>query len=164
MPTIRHATPEDASAIAAIWNPWIADTAVTFSKVERSPEAVRGLMAQRAERGWPWLVATDDAGGLTGFATYAQFRPGAGYAHTMEHTIILSQDGGGKGVGRALIQALVAEARAKGVHVLVGCVSGENAEAIAFHARLGFREAGRITQAGRKFDRWMDLALFELVL
>lgn len=164
MPTIRHATPEDASAIAAIWNPWIAGTAVTFNKVERSAGDVRGLMAQRAERGWPWLVAIDDAGAVMGFATYAQFRPGAGYAHTMEHTIILAPDGAGSGAGRALIQALVAEARTQGAHVLVGCVSGENEDGIAFHAGLGFREAGRITQAGRKFDRWMDLVIFELVI
>lgn len=163
MPTIRHATPEDASAIAAIWNPWIADTAVTFSKVERGPEDIAGLMAERAERGWPWLVAEAE-GQVTGFATYAQFRPGMGYAHTMEHTIILSPESGGKGVGRALIEALVAEARDRGVHLLVGCVSGENAAGIAFHARMGFREAGRITQAGRKFDRWMDLVLFERVI
>lgn len=163
MPTIRHATPEDASAIAAIWNPWIADTAVTFNKVERGPEDIAGLMAERAERGWPWLVAEAE-GRVTGFATYAQFRSGAGYAHTMEHTIILSPEGGGKGVGRALVEALIAEARTSGVHVLIGCVSGENHDAIAFHGRLGFREAGRLTQAGRKFDRWMDLVIFELLI
>lgn len=165
MPTIRHATPEDASAIADIWNPYIRDTAVTFNRVERRPEDVVGLMTARAERDWPWLVAAEEEeGGLIGFATYAQFRPGAGYAHAMEHTIILDPDAGGKGAGRALIEALVAHARERGVHVLVGCVSAENEAGIAFHARLGFREAGRIREAGRKFDRWMDLVLFELVI
>lgn len=163
MPTIRHATPADASAIADIWNPWILETAVTFNKVGRGPEDVAGMIAERAERGWPWLVA-EAAGAVTGFATYAQFRPGLGYAHTMEHTVILSPEGGGAGAGRALVEALVAKARAAEVHVLVGCVSGENEAGLAFHRAMGFREAGRIAGAGRKFDRWMDLVIFELVI
>lgn len=164
MTTIRHATPEDASAIADIWNPYIRDTAVTFNRVERRPEDVAGLMTARAERDWPWLVAEEEGGGLLGFATYAQFRTGAGYAHTMEHTIILGPDAGGQGAARTLVRALVDHARARGVHVLVGCVSAENDAGLAFHERFGFREAGRIREAGRKFDRWMDLVIFELVI
>lgn len=162
-PVVRPATAKDAAAIAAIWNPYIRDSAVTFNSVERTPEDVRGLMAQRAERGWPWLAAEVE-GAVAGFATYAQFRLGAGYAHTMEHTVILGPAAAGKGLGGALVRALAAEARAGGAHVLVGCVSAENAAGVAFHERMGFREAGRITGAGRKFGRWMDLVIFELVI
>ena len=82
----------------------------------------------------------------------------------MEHTIIVAQDATGKGLGRMLMAALVSGARAAGAHSLIGAISAENATAVAFHARCGFIEVGRIPEAGRKFGRWLDLVLMQMKL
>ncbi|WP_290749082.1 GNAT family N-acetyltransferase [Amaricoccus sp.] len=163
MPTIRDARPKDADAIAAIWNPVILSSVATFNEVPRGADEVRAMMAGRAADGHPWLVAEAE-GRLAGFATYAQFRSGVGYAHTMEHTIILAEGATGKGLGPRLLGRLVGIARASGVHSLVAAVSGENPAAVAFHEREGFRIVGRIPEAGRKFERWFDLVLLQRLL
>ncbi|MBA3323938.1 MAG: N-acetyltransferase [Rhodobacteraceae bacterium] len=160
MADIRHARLEDASAIAAVWNPLIRDTLATFNSVERTGAAVAAMLAARAEAGHPWLVA-DAAGNVVGFASYAQFRPGPGYALTMEHTIILDATATGRGVGARLMDQLVAEARARGAHSLIGAISAENPGALAFHSRHGFVEVGRIPEAGAKFGRLLDLVLVQ---
>jgi phosphinothricin acetyltransferase len=157
MHAIRHARPEDASALAAIWNPLIRDTAATFTSVEKTAAGLAEAIAARAA-GLPWLVAVTSAG-PAGFATCAPFRPGPGYARTLEHTIILAPAATRRGLGARLMDRLAAEAAAAGGHALIGAISAENGPALAFHAAQGFAEVGRIPEAGRKFGRWIDLVL-----
>ncbi len=154
---IRPATPADHAAILAIWNPVIRDTTVTFSSEEKTPESLGEMIAERRAAGREFFIA--DEGGIAGFATYAQFRGGNGYAHAMEHTVLLAPELVGRGVGRALMAHLEDHARAGGAHTLFAGVSGENAPGIAFHERVGFRTVARIPEAGRKFGRWLDLVL-----
>lgn len=158
--TVRSATAGDAAAIAAIWNAVIRDTLITFNPVEKSEDEVGGLIAARTGAAGGTFVA-EEAGVVLGFATYAQFRAGAGYARTMEHTILLSPTARGRGLGRALMAALEADARAKGVHSLFAGVSSANTEGRAFHAALGFREVAVLPEVGWKWDRWLDLHLMQ---
>ena len=157
---IRPATPADAPAIAAFWNPWIRDTAITFASTEKSPADIACMITERHAQGHAFLVTTD----LTGFATYAQFRGGNGYATCMEHTIILAPQAQGKGHGRALMHALESHAAAAGAHQMIAAVSAENADGIRFHAALTYREIARIPQAGFKFNRYIDLVLMQKFL
>jgi len=150
---IRPAGAADIAPILEIWNPLIRDTSVTFTSVEKTHD---GLAADIAARGTAFLVA-EEAGALMGFASYGTFRGGPGYVHTAEHTVIVAPSAQGRGAGRALMRALEDQARAAGVHVLVAGVSAENVPAIAFHRAIGFAEAGRLPEVGRKFGRWMDL-------
>jgi len=161
MATIRHARPGDASGIAAVWNPVIRDTLATFTDRERSAGEVAALMRERAEAGHPWLVAEGEDRAVIGFSTCAQFRAGPGYAHTLEHTILIRPEATGRGVGSALIGALAEAAAARGARSLIGGISAENPRAIAFHGRRGFAVVGRIPDAGRKFGRWLDLVLMQ---
>ena len=160
---IHRATPQDAAAIAALWNPYIRDTTVTFNPVEKSPADVARLILDRDTLGHATFVAMDPDG-LLGFASYAQFRAGAGYATAMEHSILLAPAARGRGVGRALIAAVCDHARGAGAHQMIAGVSAENPDAVAFHARLGFATIARIAQAGRKFDRFIDLVLMQKFL
>lgn len=162
-PLIRPATSADVPAILAFWNPLIADTTVTFSPTLHTSESLSALIAERQAAGRAFLVAVI-GGAVAGFASYDQFRKGPGYAQAMEHTIILAPSAHGRGVGRALMAAMEAQARAAGAHLMVAGVSGENAAGIAFHAALGYAEAGRMTEAGRKFGRWIDLVLMQKLL
>jgi phosphinothricin acetyltransferase len=157
---IRAAGAEDAEAIAAIWNPVIRDTAVTFNSVEKSVSSLVTLLEEKAALGHPFLLA-EEAGHILGFATYGAFRGGVGYRRIAEHTILLVPEAQGRGVGRQLMAALEAVALAQGVASLMAGVSGENPAGIGFHRAMGFAEVGRIPQAGWKFGRWMDLVLMQ---
>lgn len=153
---IRPATPADAQAIADLWNPWILNTAITFTSTLKTPQDVAEMIATR-----PAVFTTEDH---AGFATYGQFRGGVGYATCMEHTIILSPLARGRGLGRALMQAVESHAAAHGAHQMIAGISGENPEAQRFHAALGYAEIARVTEAGFKFGRFMDLVLMRKFL
>jgi phosphinothricin acetyltransferase len=160
---VRPARPGDTEGILAVWNPQIRDTTITFSSEEKTAEGLAAMIAERRAAGREFFVAEMD-GRIAGLATYVQFRGGNGYAHTMEHTIVLSPDAWGKGIGRALMAAVEDHARAGGAHVMVAGVTGENAAGIAFHAALGYVETGRMPETGRKYGRWLDLVLMQKAL
>lgn len=155
---IRAAHPRDAEPIAAIWNTIIRDTTVTFTTVEKTRRTVEALIAAQ-----PVWVA-EAAGGVAGFALYAPFRAGPGYAQTLEHSIHLAPDARGQGIGRTLMTTLEAHAKAAGHRSLIAGIGGENTNAIAFHEALGFARVGHIPDAGWKFDRWHDLVLMQKFL
>lgn len=160
-PMIRPARPDDAPAIAAIWNAIIRDTTITFTTAEKDPAA----LATDIAAGAPVFVATDPDGATPlGFAIGFQFRGGPGYAHTYEHSVHVTDAARGRGVGRALMVALEERLRADGIHSLFAGVSGDNAAGVAFHAAIGFREVARLPEVGRKFDRWHDLVLMQKML
>jgi len=159
---IRRATAQDAAAIAALWNPYIRDTAITFNAAVKSAEEVARMIAERESLGHATFLA--ERGGLLGFASYAQFRGGIGYARCMEHTVLLAPEARGRGVGRALLAALCDHARAAGAHQMIAGISAENPDGVAFHARMGFAEVARIRDAGCKFGRFIDLVLMQKFL
>ncbi|MDF2235832.1 GNAT family N-acetyltransferase [Albimonas sp. CAU 1670] len=156
---IRALSEGDLGAVAEIWNPIIRDTAITFNPVEKTLDDLRA-----------WLSAPGPALGafegerLLGFASAHQFRGGLGYRRTFEHSINLGPEGRGRGLGRPLMEALFDALRPTEVHSLIGAITATNAVSIAFHARLGFVEVGRIPQAGWKFDLWHDLVLMQKIL
>lgn len=160
---IRPALATDAAAIAAFWNPVIRDTAITFNPVEKSAAEVAAMILGRQSAGHGFFVA-EYQGQVAGFASYAQFRGGAGYARTMEHTIILSPAAQGTGLGRALMSALEDHARTGGSHSMIAGVSAENPAGRAFHAAIGYTEIATLPQVGYKFGRWMDLVLMQKIL
>lgn len=157
---IRSAERGDASRIAAIWNPMIRETAVTFNAVEKSATDIAELIEARQTAGHAFLVAVDHDD-IRGFATYNQFRAGIGYARTMEHTVVLAPEANRRGIGRALMTALENHARDRGVHSMFAGVSGENPAGITFHAALGYVTVGVLPEVGFKFGRWMDLHLMQ---
>lgn len=152
---IRPATPADANAIAVIYNAAIRDTTHTFLPNEKSDAEVADLIAQD-----PCLVWDQD-GDVLGFARYFQFRSGLGYRHTAEHTIMLNPAANGRGIGRALMDALCVHARDAGFHSVWAGISAENDAGIAFHARCGFDHVAVLPEVGYKFDRWIDLVLMQ---
>ena len=152
---IRRARASDAAAIAGIWNPIIRDTTITFNSREKSALEIEALIQAHPV----WITDAQD-----GFALYAPFRSGPGYARTMEHSIHLHPDARGRGIGRSLMAVLEPHAKAAGHHSLIAGIGCENTTAIAFHTRLGFDQVGHIPQAGWKFQRWHDLVLMQKFL
>lgn len=161
MALIRDASPSDAAAITALWNPWITGSAITFNpKPHEEGEVAAMILARQSGGHGFWLAEREGPEkALLGFASYSQFRSGLGYSHTMEHTVILAEAARGKGIGRRLMARLEDHARASGVHLMIGAVSGENPEGRAFHEALGYHLCGTLPGAGFKFGRKMDLWL-----
>ena len=156
---IRLATSADAAAIAAIWEPVVRHSLVTFSSTVKSDNDVCDLLQAAEARGHATFVADND--GIAGFATYGQFRTGAGYAHTMEHTIILAPEARGQGLGRELMVAVMDHARSQGAHSMFSGISAANPAGVNFHRALGFQQIARFPQVGRKFDQWLDLIFMQ---
>ena len=162
---IRPATEGDAEAISALYNALVPTDTVAWTDEPETVDQRRAWLADQARRGDPVLVADD--GDVLGFVSYGEFRDATkwpGYRFTVEHTIHVRGDRWGRGVGRALMEELVACARAAGKHVMVGGIDGANEASLRFHERLGFVEVARMPQVGWKFGRWLDLVLVQRML
>lgn len=155
---IRRAGAADGAAVAALWNPWITDTAITFNPDPKSPDDVARMIADRDAAGHATFLAEAE-GALLGFVSYAQFRGGRGYARSMEHTVVLAPEARGRGVGRALMAAVEDHARAAGAHLMFGGISAENPAGRDFHLALGYDLIATLPEAGHKFGRFIDLWL-----
>ena len=157
---IRLARIADASAVAAISNTMIRDTLATFTTDQRS---VENVAVDIKARGPAFLVA-DISGSVAGYATYGPFRTGPGYAQCREHSVLLTPQVRGQGVGRALMNAMEASAKADNVHVLVAGISSANPAAIAFHSAIGFTQVGLMPEVGFKWGQRLDLVLMQKIL
>jgi phosphinothricin acetyltransferase len=154
---IRDAQEDDLPRLLAIINQAIRETTAVWHVQETTLAARRAWLQERQGAGRPVLVAVAD-GVVQGFASYGDFRPFAGFAATVEHSVYVDPAAQGRGLGRALLAALVERARQAGdVHVMVAAIEAGNAASVALHRREGFVEAGLLRESGRKFGRWLDL-------
>jgi L-amino acid N-acyltransferase YncA len=153
---IRPAAPADAEAIAAIYAHHVLHGTATFEEVPPGPAEIARRRADVAGRGLPWLVA--EAGGrLLGYAYAGPFRARPAYRFTFEDSIYLDPAATGRGLGRRLLERLIADCTAAGARQLVAVIGDSgNAASIALHARLGFRHVGTLRSVGFKFGRWLD--------
>jgi phosphinothricin acetyltransferase len=153
-----------ADAILAILNEAIVSSTALYDYAPRTAASMVAWFAAKAAGAYPVIGIEDAAGTLLGFASYGQFRAFPAYKYTVEHSIYVRREHRGRGLGRLLLERLVATAREQGVHMLVGVIDAANAGSIALHGELGFTHAGTLREAGFKFGRWLDVAFYQRVL
>jgi L-amino acid N-acyltransferase YncA len=158
--TICDALVEDLPGLLAIYNDVIATSTAVYSDRPVTLEDRTDWWRNRTAAGYPVLVARD-ALGVAGFSTFGDFRTWPGYRYTVEHTVHVRADCRGRGVGRALLEALFPRAAALGKHVMIAGIDAANADSIRFHARLGFVQCAHLREVGFKFERWLDLVLMQ---
>lgn len=163
MSLIRAATFDDLDAIAAIWNPIIRDTDITFTSQEKSRADLRDFLTEHQTNLDPVLVLELN-GSVAGYATFHPFRAGPGYAQTREISIALAPNAQRSGHGQALIEALEEQARDLHLHVMVAGITDTNAGSLHFFSKLGYAIVGRMPQVGRKFERYHNLVLMQKIL
>ena len=125
---------------------------------------MREWFAARQRVGVPVLGIEWEPGVLAGFVTWGPFRPRPAYKYSVEHSVYVDERFRGHGIGRQLLEAIVAEARRRDLHLLIAGIDATNVASIALHSSLGFRCCGTVREAGFKFGRWLDLEFWQLVL
>lgn len=161
---IKAATPADAPAIAAIYAHHVAHGTASYDTEPRSVAATQALIADHIAKGWPFLVAVDPDASVVGYAYASQFRPRAAYAWACEDSIYVDPASQGRGIGRALLAALLAEAVAAGFRTMVAVIGGAEPASVALHAAAGFTHAGRLAGMGWKHGRWLDTVYMQRAL
>lgn len=155
---------EHAAAILDIMNEAIENSTALYDYARRPSDSMQRWFAAKRAGNFPVVGAIGVDGALLGFASYGSFRAWPAYKYCVEHSVYVHAAHRGRGVGRALMQALIARAEQQDYHVLVGGIDLGNRASIALHEKLGFKHAGTIHHAGFKFGRWLDLAFYELLL
>jgi len=137
----------------------VLNTAISFEEVAVST----ATMAGRIAGGLPWLVFEQDAVVL-GYAYASPWRTRPAYRHAVEASVYLAVDATGRGLGRQLYQALLAQLRALGLHCVIGGIAQPNPASVALHQALGFRKVAHFEEVGWKHGRWIDVGYWQLKL
>ena len=161
--TIRDATVADLHDVVTIFNQVVTQTTAIYDEHPSTLEQRHLWFESRRAGGFPVLVAELDRQ-VIGFASYGDWRSRWGYRHTAEHSVHVHAEHRGRGVGRALVAALLSRARSAGVHVMIGAIDAANAGSLRFHKRLGFEQVGHYREVAHKFGRWLDLVSVQIFL
>ncbi len=175
--------PGDARAVAAIYNDAVRTTTATFDTEPKTVGDRAGWLASHDDR-FSAFVAEDaawtgtsadrgdaeipdsaaDAGGIVGWATLSRWSERRAYDGTGETSIYVRPDYRGRRVGTLLLGTLVEHARTAGFHVLIARIVADNGASERMHVAAGFERIGTMREVGRKFDRWLDVGIWELML
>lgn len=159
---IRLAEVADAEAIRAIYNLEVMTATSTFDLVPRTlAEQVAWLQARTGA--FAAVVAVDGEE-VVGFAALSPYKERAAYRTTVEDSVYVARDRGGQGIGKLLMTHLVDVARASGFHAVMARIEASGAASRALHASCGFELVGIEREVGRKFGRWLDVAVMQLLL
>ncbi|MHA1559319.1 MAG: GNAT family N-acetyltransferase, partial [Alphaproteobacteria bacterium] len=160
----RPATVDDVPAVAAIYAEAVVNGTGSFELEAPSETEMAGRLRKGREAGHPWLVAEDD-GVVVGFAYAGPYRERRGYRHTIQDAIYMAPTARGRGVGRALLTALIDEAERVGFRQMIAIIGDSaNRASIQLHAALGFMPIGVVHDVGRKHGRWLDTVMMQLSL
>ncbi|MNR84369.1 Phosphinothricin N-acetyltransferase [compost metagenome] len=159
---IRPATRSDAAAICAIYNHYVLNTVISFETEAVTVDAMTVRIDETLTQ-FPWLVYEAD-GRILGYAYASKWKVRKAYLHTVEGSVYLAQDSAGRGVGTRLYQALISELSRQSVHAVLGGIVLPNPGSVALHEKLGFVKVAHFPQIGRKFDQWLDVGYWQLIL
>jgi phosphinothricin acetyltransferase len=153
----------DSEATRAIYNLEVLESTVTFDIVPRTPEEQVRWIEQHLG-GHPAIVAVDDDDTVLGFASLSPFRARAAYSPTVEDSIYVHRDSRGRGVGELLLREILVVGTNHGFHSVMARIVGGHDASITLHRKCGFREIGCEREVGRKFGRWLDVVLMQMML
>ena len=161
--TVRSADPADLPRIAAIYDEQVRTAVSTFDVTSPGIPYWEARLAS-TEPGDHLLVATSGSGDVVGYAYSSADRPRPAYARTREVSVYLAPEARGLGLGRQLYDELLARLRADDVLQVLAVIALPNDASEALHRVCGFTRLGVLPEVGRKFDRWIDTAMWGLTL
>lgn len=159
---IRDVKPEDAPAIAAIYNHHVLNTVVTFDEQPLSNTEMSRKITDISAN-YPWLVAVE-SDEILGYTYSSKFREKSAYRFSTETTIYCRQGHTGKGIGTRLYTELLERIKARGLKVAYGCIALPNEASVKLHEKIGFKKVAHLSEVGFKLGRWVDVGYWELKL
>ncbi|WP_236025847.1 GNAT family N-acetyltransferase [Geomonas azotofigens] len=162
--TVRCSLERHVDAILEIFNDAIVHSTALYEYQPRTRQFMQNWFESKQSAGFPVIGIEDGDGVLLAFGSYGTFRAFPAFKYTVEHSVYVHKDHRGHGLGRAVMQELIAAARENGVHAMIGGIDATNTGSIALHEQLGFKHVGTLPQVGFKFGAWLDLAFYQLLL
>lgn len=159
---IRQATIDDSAQLCDIYNYYVLETSITFEEQSVTTED----MAQRVQdtlQSLPWLVWEEERR-LLGFCYASKWKGRGAYRYSVESTVYLRPDAAGKGRGSQLYAALLDELKQRRFHTVLGGIALPNLPSVALHERFGFEKVAQFKQVGNKFNQWIDVGYWQLLL
>lgn len=160
---LRPATAADAPAIAAIYNHYVVHTIVTFEEEAVSDAEMAQRIAEVGGLNLPWFV-WDENGHVLGYAYASRWKSRCAYRYSVESSIYIDKDAVGRGLGRKLYDALIAALRERKIHSVIGGIALPNEASVGISEKLGFQKIGHFKEVGWKFNQWIDVGYWELIL
>ncbi|HZX56845.1 MAG TPA: GNAT family N-acetyltransferase [Ilumatobacteraceae bacterium] len=164
--TLRLASLADAEQIRQIYNYEVSNTTATFDLVPRPLREQQQWISDRSGA-FAAIVAVDAAdelGDIVGFGSLSPYKERAAYRTSVEDSVYVRRDRGGQGIGKLMLNELLRVGAASGFHAVFARISGSSAASIALHKSCGFELVGIEREVGRKFNRWLDVALMQAIL
>lgn len=164
--TVRAATAADMEVVAAIYADAVVNGTASY-ELEPPPLAeMQRRFRAITDAGFPWIVAGTDGAAPVGYAYAGPFRPRPAYRFIVENSVYVSPAAKGRGVGRLLMQRLIAEVERMGFRQVVAVIGDGRPDtaSVRLHERLGFRHSGRLVGSGYKHGRWLDTVFMQLEL
>jgi phosphinothricin acetyltransferase len=159
---IRPATTDDVEQITTLYNHYVENTVITFEEDRLSATEMATRIAGVTETDL-WLVS-EQQGSITGYAYATPFDSRPAYRHAVETTVYLAPEHVGQGVGSKLYRALLDQLRVREFHCAIGRIALPNDASVALHEKFGFVKVAQLKDVGRKFDQWIDVGYWELLL
>lgn len=159
---IRPVRSDDAAAICDIYNYYIDNTIITFEEEQVEPAEMKDRILQITKK-LPWIVFEKDDM-VAGYAYASEWKSRCAYKHSLETTVYLRQGMEGNGIGSKLYAELIEWLRKEKYHAAIGGISLPNDASIALHEKFGFKKIGQFVEVGYKFDKWIDVGYWELLL
>lgn len=160
---IREATDADAPAIAAIYNYYVLNTIITFEEEAVSDQEMAQRITGVYAANLPWFV-WEENGRVLGYSYANKWKLRTAFRYCVESSIYLDKNATGRGLGRKLYEALIAELRVRKIHTVIGGISLPNAASVGISEKLGFKPIGHFKEVGWKFEKWIDVGYWELIL
>ncbi len=160
---IRPATESDLPQMLAIYNDIILTTTAVFEYQPHTFEMRREWFNGKKEKGHPVFVAHEEDK-MVGFSSFGPFRAWAAYKYTVENSVYVAKEERGRGIGKLLLPPLIETAKRLEMHTIIASIEATNEASIRLHQQFGFEEVAHFKQVGFKFQRWLDLKFFQLLL
>ncbi|KAJ3320785.1 hypothetical protein HDV06_004796 [Boothiomyces sp. JEL0866] len=158
---IRNATEQDAEQIVSIYNHYIAKTTITFEEAQVSVAEMKDRIV-KIQQEFPWVVYEE--GQILGYAYASTFRTRYAYRFSVESTVYLKHTARGKGIGTMLYKELLQKLKELGKKVVIGGIALPNGQSVKLHEKVGFEFVGTFRNVGYKFEKWVDVAFYQLSL
>ena len=160
--TIRPALAIDIPAITEIYADCVLNGVASYELNPPSTDEMKARMRAISDGGFPYFVAVDsDTDALLGYAYASAFRTRPAYRWSVEDSVYLAEDARGKGVGKALLAALIEACEVRGFRQMIAVIGGASPASIALHGKMGFAGTGRLTGTGFKHGRWLDTVFMQ---